>query len=138
MPSFKTFKIFYLFVVLSACNLYSQEADSTKQKVNLGFGGPDQVERRLEKDEEPKNSFFDFEFMQPYFDFKSDLKKNTGFDFGIDYSAVYFGASESLGEKNASSGMVRLYGSWELVNRGKENNGALTQLYRGCTKIFRI
>ncbi|MDN3643046.1 carbohydrate porin [Lutimonas halocynthiae] len=125
MPSFKTYKILYLFVVLSACNLYSQEADSTKQKSTLGFGGPDQVERRLEKDEEPKNSFFDFEFMQPYFDFKSDLKKNTGFDFGLDYSAVYFGASESLGEKNASSGMVRLYGSWELVNRGKGNNGAL-------------
>jgi porin len=125
MPSLKFCKIFYLIVVLSVCNLYGQETDSTKQKGNAGFGGPDQVERRLEKDEEPKTSFFELEFMQPYFDFKSDLKKDSGFDFGIDYSAVYFGANESLGEKNTSSGMVRLYGAWELVNRGKGNNGAL-------------
>ena len=125
MLSFKTCNIFYLIVVFSACNLYGQQIDSTKQKGVAGFGGPDQVERRLEKDEEPKTSFFEFEFMRPYFDFKSDLKKNTGFDFGIDYSAVYFGANKSLGDKNASSGMVRFYGSWELVNRGKGNNGAL-------------
>ena len=125
MPSLKICKIFYLIVFLSAYNLYSQEPDSTKQKGIAGFGGPDQVERRLEKDEEPKTAFFELEFMQPYFDFKSDLKKNSGFDFGIDYSAVYFGANESLGDKNASSGMVRLYGSWELINRGKGNSGAL-------------
>ena len=54
--------------------MYSQKVDSTKQKVSSGFGGPDQVERRLEKDEEPKASFFELKFMQPYFDFKSDLK----------------------------------------------------------------
>jgi len=125
MPSLKTCKICCSILVLSVCSLYSQEPDSTRQKFNAGFGGPDQVERRLEKDEEPKESIFALGFMQPYFEFKSDLKKKSGFDFGLDYSAVYFGANESLGDKSASSGMVRLYGSWELVNRGKGNSGAL-------------
>ena len=125
MPSLKTCKICYLILVLSVCNLYGQEIDSTAQKIKDGFGGPEQVERRLEKDEASKESFFELGFMKPYFDFKSDLKKKTGFDFGIDYSSVYFSATESLGEKNASSGMVRFYGSWELVNRGKGNSGAL-------------
>lgn len=125
MHSFKISQIIYFIVILSASNVYSQEADSTNQKIKSGFGGPDQVERQLEKDEEPKASFFELGFMQPYFDFKSGLKENTGFDFGIDYSAAYFGANESLGEKSSSGGMVRLYGSWELVNRGKGNNGAL-------------
>lgn len=124
MPGIKIIKVFCLFFILSTCNMYSQKVDSTKQKVSSGFGGPDQVERRLEKDEEPKASFFELEFMQPYFDFKRNLKEKSGFDFGIDYSAAYFGANESLGEKRASSGMVRLYGSWELLNRGKGNNGA--------------
>ena len=77
MPSLKTCKICYLILVLSACNLYGQQIDSTKQKGVAGFGGPDQVERRLEKDEEPKTSFFELEFMRPYFDFKSDLKDVT-------------------------------------------------------------
>jgi len=124
MKNLKICNIFCLIIVLSFGNLYSQEPDSTKQKLKAGFGGPDKVDRRLEKDEELKTSFFELKFMQPYFDFKSNLKKKSGFDFGLDYSAAYFGASNSLGEDKASSGMVRFYGSWELVNRGKSNNGA--------------
>ena len=57
MLSFKTCNIFYLIVVFSACNLYGQQIDSTKQKGIVGFGGPDQVERRLEKDEEAAKEF---------------------------------------------------------------------------------
>lgn len=110
--------LFFTFSTLIAQN---QQKDSLKD----GFGGPDQVERQLQKDEETKKPFFEFGFIQPYFDFKKDLKDSSGFDFGIDYSAVYLSANESLGYDNASSGMLRLYGVWELVNRGKENSGAL-------------
>lgn len=120
---FFRFFILILLISLSIPELNAQndrEVDSLKD----GFGGPDQVERQLEKDKETRQSFFELAFLDPYFNFKSELKKNTGFDFGVDYSAAYFGASESLGEKKASSGMARLYGSWELVNRGKSNNGA--------------
>lgn len=98
------------------------QSDSSKQG---GFGSPDQIEKQMEKDNEPKASFFELGFIQPYFDFKARLKENTGFGYGLDYSAAYFGASQSLGEKHAASGMVRLYGSWELVGRGSENTGAL-------------
>ena len=82
------------------------------------------MENQLAEDKEVSQSFFDFGFLQPYFDFKSDLKEKTGLDVGLDYSAAYLGSSASLGENNASSGMVRLYGSWELVNRGTMSNGA--------------
>ena len=123
-PTTKKAILFCWIALISVTFTYGQDKDSTNQRLSASFGGPEQVERRLEKDEASKTSFFELGFMSPYFDFKSDLKKNTGFDFGIDYSAVYFGASESLGEKQSSSGMVRLYGSWELVNRGKGNSGA--------------
>ena len=97
----------------------SQEQDS----LGPGFGGPDQVEVLRLQDKEPKESIFELGFLKPYFDFKADLREKSGFDFGIDYSAAYFGANESPGDDRAGSGMVRLYGSWELVNRGKKNNG---------------
>jgi porin len=120
------FRLYFIFLVTSQVtiyNLYAQHLDSTGLKKG-GFGGPDQVERTMEKDESPKQSFFELGFLKPYDDFKKSLKEKTGFGYGLDYSAAYFGATESLGEKNASSGMVRFYGSWELIGRGKENSGA--------------
>jgi len=103
---------------------FSQEADTTKSG-NGGFGGPDQVDNQIQKDEEPKSPFFELGFMQPYFDFKTKLNEKSGFGYGMDYSAAYFSANNSLGDKDAGAGMIRFYASWDLVGRGKNNNGAL-------------
>ena len=111
------------FMLISAHAALAQESEEPDKKKG-GFGGPDQVERQLEDDEAEKQPFFELGFLQPYFDFKSNLKERTGLGFGLDYSAAYFGASESLGEKSAGSGMVRLYGSWDLVGKGADNTGA--------------
>jgi porin len=102
-----------------------ESEDNSDSKKRGGFGGPDQVERQLEEDDEPKQPFFELGFLQSYFDFKSNLKENSGLGIGVDYSTVFLGANESLDLKKASSGMIRLFGSWELVNRGSKNSGAL-------------
>jgi porin len=102
---------------------FAQEPEEPEDKKG-GFGGPGQVERQLEDDDAEKEPFFELGFLQPYFDFKSGLKEKTGLGFGLDYSTAYFGASESLGEKHAGSGMVRLYGSWDLIGKGADNTGA--------------
>jgi hypothetical protein len=60
---------------------YAQETDAGDKKKS-GFGGPDQVENLLEEDKKPKQSFFELGFMQPYFDFKDNLKEKTGLDLG--------------------------------------------------------
>ena len=104
-------------------NSYAQNQQK-RDSLDSGFGGPDQVETLRAQDQEQKKSVFEFSFLKPYFDFKQNLKERSGFDFGFDYSAVYFGANQSPGDNSSSSGMVRLYGSWELVNRGKKNSGA--------------
>ena len=105
-------------------SFFAQEADTTKSR-SAGFGGPDQVENQIQEDEEPKNSFFELRFIQPYFDFKNNLKEKSGFGYGLDYSAAYFSANNSPGDKDAGAGMVRFYASWDLLGRGKKNNGAL-------------
>lgn len=102
----------------------AQEPDSTDKK-DANFGGPDQVDNQLREDKEAKNAFFELRFIQPYFNFKDTLQKKTGFGYGLDYSAVYLSASSSLDHTDAGSGMVRFYASWDLVNRGKLNSGAL-------------
>ena len=114
-----------LILLLAGWNFQiTAQEDQKEGEKKDGFGGPDQVDRQLETDITPKQPFFELNFLRSYFDFKADLKEKTGLGYGLDYSAAYFGASESLGEKSASSGMVRLYGSWELLNRGKANSGA--------------
>ncbi|WP_294957387.1 carbohydrate porin [Sulfurovum sp.] len=60
-----------------------------------------------------------------YKSWKASLKKDDGFDFGIDYHVVGFHATASNGDKDATSGVVRLFGNWELVGRGTENSGSL-------------
>ena len=89
------------------------------------FGGPDQVENQLEEDAAPKEPLIQLDFLQPYLDFKAHLKESSGFSFGVDYSVVYLKATESVGEDEAASGMVRLFGAWEFVGRGSPNTGAL-------------
>jgi len=119
----KQLALFITFCIAFTNQGYTQESEK-EQKAKGGFGGPDQVENQLAEDEKAKQPFFELGFMQPYFDFKDNLKDKMGLGFGLDYSAAYFSANKSLGYRNASSGMVRFYGSWDLIGKGANNTGA--------------
>jgi porin len=56
---------------------------------------------------------------------KSGLKSRTGLDFGIDYNALGYVASTSLGDHTTAGGVFRIFGKWELVGRGTPNSGGL-------------
>ena len=84
------------------------------------FGGPNAVENQLRNDAEIDRPTI----VEHWFDWKAELAEKHGLSFSIDYSAVYLGASESPGDDRASSGMVRFFGSWDLVGRGTKNTGA--------------
>jgi porin len=118
----KNLNLFLLLLLISNI-LYAQ--DTTRSSKGGSFGGPDQVENQLKTDSKPKQPFFEFGFAQPYFDFKDSLTAKTGLSVGLDYSAAYLKSNVSEGIDDASSGMVRLYGSWDLVGRGTKNTGAL-------------
>ncbi len=120
-------QIFFITILMFFLSsfLLAQESGDQKDQKKGGFGGPYQVENQLEKDNELKQAYFELGFMQAYSDFKDRLKEKTGLSFGLDYSAGYFKANEALGHNDAGSGMLRLYSSWELVNRGESNSGAL-------------
>jgi porin len=84
------------------------------------WGGPNAVENQLREDAEvDRPSLF-----ERWFKWKTGLTDEHGFSFSVDYSAVYLGASESPDHDRASSGMIRFFGSWDLVGRGTKNTGA--------------
>ena len=62
---------------------------------------------------------------QPWFDFKSRVNDHIGLQFNIDESILYQVATDSLGEHDAASGLVRFYGQWELLGCGSDNPGLL-------------
>jgi porin len=90
-----------------------------------GFGSPDAVENQIKNDRDQIDALFEPAIFDQWYALKDDLAKETGFSFGIDYSSVGFVAMDSPGADGAASGMVRLFGSWDLIGRGTLDTGAL-------------
>ena len=91
------------------------------------FGGPDAVENTIESDAAPKSAAVEERLLDDWFDWKSGLQEDHYISLGIDYTPVFLRSSEngSSGDDSASSGMLRFFGSWDLVGRGTKDTGAL-------------
>jgi porin len=65
--------------------------------------------------------------LKPYFDWKGGIKEKYGLSFGSDYTSVYLTANDNLPgtDDYASGGMVRFFGTWEMLGRGTDTTGAL-------------
>ncbi|MGD8557212.1 MAG: carbohydrate porin, partial [Chromatiales bacterium] len=88
------------------------------------FGSPDAVENLIADDAKSIPALVQERMLDPWFEWKGGLQERHGFSFGVDYSALYLGSDNSLGRDNASGGMLRFFGSWDLVGRGTRNTGA--------------
>ena len=84
----------------------------------------DQVENQITLDRKA-NPLYESRLLAPIHDWKNEVARKTGFNWSLDYSALFMGVDGSPGEDNASSGVVRFFGFWDLVNRGGANKGSL-------------
>ena len=107
-------------VALAASGTLVQARDAAKD-----LAGPDATANVLASDAEDKLDVLDIDAQARFAAWKAGVKERTGFDFGIDYNALGYHATESLGEDNAASGAFRLFGTWELFRRGASNNGSI-------------
>lgn len=91
------------------------------------FGGPNATENIIEDDAKITGAVVKKRITQPWFDWKAKMQEEHGFSIGVDYTALGLTSSEkgASGDDNAASGMVRLFGSWDLVGRGTKNTGAI-------------
>lgn len=98
---------------------------ATSRSAGDTLTGPDATPTLLKIDEQDKDTVFGLNWQRAIDDWKAGLKERTGFDFGVDYNALGYAANASLGDKNAGSGALRLFGTWDLVDRGGPNHGGL-------------
>lgn len=113
--------IISLAIVLCLEILHVAAADSNAAGSRLAT---DETENRIQLDKET-NPLYESQLLKPLSNWKSRVAEQTGFNWSIDYNALAMGVSDSLGEDSASSGVVRFYGYWDLVNRGKRSKGSL-------------
>lgn len=89
------------------------------------FGGPSSVGGQLAEDT-PAEPQFRWQgvndFVDPWFQFKERVNQRRGLQFSTDESMFYQVATQSLGESDGASGLVRLYGQWEPFKRQCKSN----------------
>jgi len=90
---------------------------------------PNSVERTLEENAKPSSSFFRLDsvdnFFAPYNQWKSNIAKEKHLKFGGDYQTECLHANPSNTDKDAFSGVFRLYGSYTALNADSANSGTL-------------
>jgi len=120
----KCFQLAVVFVVLNLA--LASYVVMAEESGTAAFGGPNATENIIEEDAAEKGGFFEKRISQPWFDWKKKIRDEHGLSLGVDYSAVYLQSSENglSGEDDAASGMVRFYGSWDLLGRGTKSSGA--------------
>jgi len=84
----------------------------------------DEVENQITLDKKA-NPLYESRLLAPIHGWKANVAQKTGFNWSLDYSALFMKVSGSPGEDSAGGGMVRFFGFWDLVNRGGPNKGSL-------------
>lgn len=110
--------------------LSSTEADTPRSVYEdvPQFGGPSSVGGNIADDAvvAPEYRLQGLQdLFDPWFDFKTRLNERHGLQFSIDESIFYQHATDSLGETDAASGLVRIYGQWEPFRCCWDNSGML-------------
>ena len=135
----RLFQLLTLTVLALAQSVAAQDSDTSSPSLETEdassiyadipqFGGPTSVGGQLAEDALALPQYR-LQRLQDHFEawyqFKERLSKFHGLQFNIDESMFYQTATDSLGESDAASGLVRVFGQWELLGRGTDNPGLL-------------
>ena len=100
-----------------------QEDGSDRDK--SAFIGTNAVHSTLKEDERPKTSAIETSVFEPWEVQKRSFYDKTGLKLGGDYNILSLFATDSPGDKSSAGGVLRFYGTWDLLGRGKDNTGSL-------------
>ena len=95
------------------------------------FGGPESVGSELKRNDEERDSTYQFDGIQrglaPYFDWKRGLREDVGLALGSQYYMLYQGAGSSLDgrDDDAFGSIFRLLGSWTVFKHDNGNVGRI-------------
>lgn len=120
----KVFFVTYMVAAFCGAAVMAQSSEGGSDNGIHPRLSTDEVENQIALDKKA-NALYESKLLAPIHEWKVGVSERTGFNWSLDYSALFMGVSDSLGEDNASSGMVRFFGFWDLVNRGGPNKGSL-------------
>jgi porin len=107
----------------------TDDAENGDDAEPQGFGGPGSTASQILSDEQLGKQDCQkglASHLRLYCDFKRVLHRENGIRYGVDYNALVQGATQSLGEDEAAGGVVRLFGTWTLLDPGAGATGFLT------------
>lgn len=110
-------------VALAASALLATGANA--QQASQVLPGPGAVSNQLSADSREFAGLPALSFRQSVEEWKKGLREGYGLDVSVDYNVLGFAATESLGEDTSAAGAFRVYGFWELLDRGTPNKGGL-------------
>ena len=121
----KTFIASTFLLATSCIFAFTVQASETSFESNIRPRlSTDEVENQIKMDRKV-NPLYESRLLAPLKEWRNGVAEKTGFNWSLDYSAVFMGVSNSSGKDNASGGMVRFFGFWDLVNCGGPNKGSL-------------
>jgi len=108
-------------------------ADGLSSQSTAKFGSPNAVPNQLATDAADALEGWGTSVGERWDASKERLQRDYGFGFGLDYTSIYFVADEAQGlalpagtqSDKAAAGNLRLYGNWDLLNRGGPSSGSL-------------
>ena len=128
------------FLLVSSAALAQEESDKateTDDDTQSGydelqqFGGPEGVSQTLKRDDEKKDSTFQFDGLQrglkPWFDWKRRIQEENGVALGVQFYALYQDASSSLDgrDDDAFGNIFRFFGKWTVYQHENGNTGRI-------------
>ena len=120
----KCLSIKFLAATLLVLTATAQAADPKADSNVKPRLSTDEVENQITLDREA-NPLYESKLLAPLHDWRNSVAQKTGFNWSLDYSAQFMGVSDSPGKDDASGGMVRFFGFWDLVDRNGANKGSL-------------
>ena len=113
---------------IAAAQHDNTQAESTNQPAYSGFGGPTSVSGQAADDavtgpEYPLQKLQ--EAATPWFEWKNQFREGRGIQLNIDESLLYQAATDSNGNNEGASGLVRVFGQIDLLECGCNDVGAL-------------
>ena len=113
----------------AAAGVAHAQDDEPEPPRGADFGGPTSVPNQIDEDVSPAGPVFHANtlrhLLRPYYAWKDRLAKRHGLQLAGDYTMLVQHITESLGEDTAVGAIARVYGTWDLVNRGCPNTGSL-------------
>ncbi len=103
--------------------------DSEVVRDRRSLTGPSEVQHRILLDRLSDDQLYELDFMQPYHKWKEQVLEKYNYAYALDYYSIFLKGSNGLEgtEDNASSGVVRFSGFWQLFG-GAESTGTLIYL----------